>query len=129
MKAFRNPRSVHEPLGHYTHQAELDSSERLLVLSGQVGIRPDGTVPEDTIEQMGVVFDNIFRNLEAANMAPADIVKLTYYVVGEIDLEKRRALVASRLGEHKPCSTLLFVAGLASPAYKIEIEALAARRE
>lgn len=129
MKAFRNPPSVHEPLGHYTHQVELDGSERLLVLSGQVGIRPDGTVPEDTIEQMGVVFDNIFRNLEAANMGPADIVKLTYYVVGEIDLEKRRALVASRLGEHKPCSTLLFVAGLASPAYKIEIEVLAARRD
>jgi enamine deaminase RidA (YjgF/YER057c/UK114 family) len=125
MKKFRNPREVHQPLGSYSHQVEISGNERMLVLSGQVGMREDGTVPEDPIEQMEIAFENIFRNLRAANMDVKDIIKLTYYLVGEIDTTKRRELVVSKLQGHKPCSTLLFVAGLASPIYKVEIEALA----
>jgi len=125
MKKFRNPREVHQPLGSYSHQVEITGNARVLVLSGQVGMREDGTVPEDPIEQMEIAFENIFRNLRAANMDVKDIIKLTYYLVGEIDTTKRRELVVSKLQGHKPCSTLLFVAGLASPIYKVEIEALA----
>jgi len=125
MKKFRNPREVHQPLGSYSHQVEISGNERMLVLSGQVGMREDGTVPEDPIEQMEIAFENIFRNLRAANMDVKDIIKLTYYLVGEIDTTKRRELVVSKLQGHKPCSTLLFVSGLASPIYKVELEALA----
>jgi enamine deaminase RidA (YjgF/YER057c/UK114 family) len=125
MKEFRNPEDVHAPLGSYSHQLEISGNERVLVLSGQVGMRGDGTVPEDSLEQMDVAFENIFRNLRAANMDVKDIIKLTYYLVGEIDTAKRRELVASKLQGHKPCSTLLFIAGLASPIYKVEIEAWA----
>jgi len=127
MKEFRNPQDVHQPLGVYSHQVEISGNERLLVLSGQVGMRADGTVPDDPIEQIDVALENIFRNLQAANMGVKDIVKLTYYLVGEIDTAKRRELVASKLQGHKPCSTLLYVAALASPVYKAEIEAMASR--
>ena len=129
MKEFRNPQHVHQPLGVYSHQVEITEDERLLVLSGQVGMREDGTVPEDQIEQLEVIFENILRNLEAANMSAKDILKLTYYVVGEMDTVKRRAIITSKLGEHKPCSTFLYVAGLISPVYKVEVEALASRAE
>ena len=125
MKEFRNPQNVHEPLGSYSHQIEVRGNERMLVLSGQVGMRQDGTVPEDPIEQMDVAFENIIGNLQAAEMGVKDIIKLTYYLVGEIDTAKRRQLVASRLQGHAPCSTLLYVAALASPIYKVEIEAWA----
>jgi len=125
MKEFRNPQDVHQPLGSYSHQVEISGNERMLVLSGQVGMREDGTVPDDPLEQMDIAFENIFRNLRAANMDVKDIIKLTYYLVGEVDMAKRRELVVSKLQGHKPCSTLLFVAGLASPIYKVEIEALA----
>ena len=129
MKEFRNPQSIHQPVGFYSHQVEINGSERLLVLSGQVGMRPDGTVPEDPYEQMDLAFENILRNLEAANMGVKDILKLTYYVVGEMDPAKRRAIITSKLQEHKPCSTFLYVAALASPIYKVEIEAMASRAE
>jgi 2-iminobutanoate/2-iminopropanoate deaminase len=129
MKEFRNPQDVHQPVGSYSHQVEITGNERLLVLSGQVGMREDGTVPDDPLEQMDVAFENIFRNLRAANMDIKDIIKLTYYLVGEMDTAKRRELVVSKLQRHKPCSTLLFVAGLASPIYKVEIEALASIAE
>jgi len=125
MKEFRNPQNVHQPLGGYSHHVEISGNERILVISGQVGMREDGTVPDDPLEQIDVALENIFRNLQAAKMNVKDIIKLTYYLVGEIDTTKRRELVASKLGEHKPCSTLLYVAALASPVYKVEIEALA----
>lgn len=129
MKEFRNPKNVHQPLGSYSHQVEIKGNERMLVMSGQVGMKEDGTVPEDPIEQIEVALENIFHNLQAADMDVKDIIKLTYYLVGEIDTAKRRELVASKLQGHQPCSTLLYVTALASPIYKIEIEALASRAE
>ena len=129
MKEFRNPQDVHKPVGVYSHQVEIRGNERILILSGQVGMREDGTVPEDPIEQIDVALENIFRNLQAANMDAKDILKLTYYLVGEVDTVKRRELVTSKLHGHQPCSTLLYVAALASPIYKVEIEALASRAE
>lgn len=128
MKESRNPQNIHKPLGQYSHQIEITGNERMLVLSGQVGMRADGSVPEDALEQIDVTFENIFRNLQAANMDVKDIVKLTYYLVGEIDTAKRRELTASKLQGHQPCSTLLYVAALAAPIYKVEIDAWASRQ-
>jgi 2-iminobutanoate/2-iminopropanoate deaminase len=129
MKEFRNPQEVHAPLGSYSHQIEVRGNERLLVISGQVGMRQDGTVPADPFEQIDVAFENIFRNLQAAGMDVKDLIKITYYLVGELDTAKRREVILSKLQGHQPCSTLLFVAGLASPVYKVEIDAWASRAE
>lgn len=129
MKEFRNPQDVHEPLGSYSHQIEIRGSERLLIISGQVGMSEDGTVPGDPYEQIDLAFENIFRNLRAANMDVKDIVKLTYFLVGEFDIAKRREIVLSKLRGYQPCSTLLYVAALASPAFRVEIDAWASRAE
>lgn len=129
MKEFRNPKDVHRPLGSYSHQIEVSGSERLLVISGQVGMREDGTIPDDPFEQIDLTFENIFRNLRAANMDVEDIIKITYYFVGEIDTVKRREVVLSKLKGHQPCSTLLYVTGLANPAFRVEIDTWASRED
>ena len=125
MKRFHNPETVHQPLAAYAHQIEIREPKRWLVLSGQVGMRPDGTLPEDPIEQIKVALENIRKNLEAAGMGIQDLVKVTIYLVGEIDTDKRREVMAEWAGEHRLCSTLLYVAALASPALKVEIDAWA----
>ena len=127
MKEFRSPQDIHKPVGSYSHQIELTGNERLLVISGQVGMQPDGTVPEDPYEQIDIAFENINRNLTAANMEVKDIIKITYFLVGEFDTAKRRGIVLSKLQGHQPCSTLLYVAALASPVFRVEIEAWASR--
>ena len=129
MKAFRNPQDIHEPVGSYSHQIEIKGNERLLVISGQVGMRQDGTVPEDPFEQIEIAFENVLRNLHTADMDVKDLVKITYYLVGEIDTAKRREVILSKLEGHQPCSTLLYVAALASPAFRVEIDAWASRAE
>ena len=125
MKEYRNPPNVHQPVAAYTHQIEISGPERLLILSGQVGRKEDGTVPDDPIEQLDMALENLLHNLQAANMGVQDIVKLTFYLVGDWDAARRRDVMASRLQSHQPCMTLVFVAALASPIYKVEVDAWA----
>ena len=125
MKEYRNPSNVHAPVAAYTHQIEVRGPERLLVLAGQVGKREDGSVPDDPIEQVAIALQNLERNLQAANMGISDLLKITFYLVGEMDAARRREVIAARLHGHLPCTTLLFVAALAAPVYKVEIDAWA----
>lgn len=128
MKEFRNPADIHAPVGSYSHQIEV-SHERMLLISGQVGMRQDGTIPDDPYEQIDLAFENVLRNLRAANMDIQDLIKITYYLVGEFDTAKRREIVLAKLQGHQPCSTLLYVAALASPQFRVEIDAWASRAE
>jgi len=64
MKKFRNPETIHAPLAGYSHQVELADVKRWLVLSGQVGMLVDGTLPVDAIEHFKVCLDNIQKNIE-----------------------------------------------------------------
>ncbi len=125
MKFFCNPENIHKPLGGYSHQVQITGCERMLILSGQVGMRADGSIPEDPIEQLDIAFENIFCNLQAANMTVKDLVKLTLYLTGEWDTEKRRTLTASKLAGHQPAMTLMYAAALANPSLKVEIDAWA----
>ncbi len=129
MKISRNPDTLHTPLAAYAHQIEISGPERVLVISGQVGMAADGTLADDPLAQLGVAIDNVERNLEAAGMDFGDLVKLTIYLVGEWDADARRQLLASRLGANHPCTTLLFVAGLASPRLRVELDAWASRAQ
>jgi enamine deaminase RidA (YjgF/YER057c/UK114 family) len=122
MKIQRNPDTIHAPLAAYAHQIEISGGERQLVIAGQIGMLPNGEVPDDPIEQLAVALDNVERNLAAADMELSDIVRLTIYLVGEWDANARRQMVASRLGAHHPCTTLLYVAGLAAPNLRVELD-------
>lgn len=124
---LRNPAGVHAPVAAYSHQVEVSPGARWLVLSGQIGLGLDGVPPSDPVEQIEVALDNIRRNLDAAGMGVGDLVKLTFYLVGDIDAERRKQALAAFLGDHRPCMTLLYVSALASPALKVEIDAWAAR--
>ena len=127
MKQARNPDTIHPPLGRYVHQIEVRGESRILFLAGQVGMARDGTVPADPVDQLGLALDNVMRNLEAAGFEPTDLVKLTTYVVGTMDPTGRRAQLDRVLGPHFPTSTLVFVAALAAPEYKVEVDAWAVR--
>lgn len=68
MKTTRNPKKVHAPVAPYVHQIEVTGPNRWLTLSGQLGMRVDGNVPEDPLEQLKLALNNIKKNLDDANM-------------------------------------------------------------
>lgn len=125
MRQPRNPDGVHPPLGAYVHQIELTPDERLLALSGQVGMTADGAVPDDPVAQLDVALANVEANLAAAGIGVDDLVKVTFYLVGEVDLDAWRQVVAAHLGDHRPTMTLLFVARLGRPTLLVEVDAWA----
>ena len=127
MKTARNPKTVHPPVGAYSHQVEVSGNATWLVIAGQVGRSLDGTVPEDPIQQVELALENIRRNLAAAGMSVTDVVKLSWYLVGQIDMARRREVLLAWLNGHAPASTLVYVAALAAPEYRVEIEAWACR--
>lgn len=129
MKTYRNPQHIHQPLAAYSHQIEIREPVRWLVLSGQVGQDENGHIPEDPIHQLNMALEDITRNLHAANMEIYDIVKMTFYLVGNMDAEQRREVISAWLRDHRPTMTLLYVAALAAPVYKVEIDAWACRSE
>ena len=124
---IRNPKTVHPPVGPYSHQVEVTGSPRWLAIAGQVGRTLDGNVPEDPIEQVELALENLRRNLEAAGMEVADVVKWNWYLVGQVDPVRRREVTLAWLDGHEPASTLVYVAALAAPEYRVEVEAWACR--
>jgi len=126
MSTPRNPETIHAPAGRYVHQIEVANPSRLLFISGQIGRTLDGTVPAGAVEQFEVAMENVLRNLEAAGLGVDALTKLTTYVVGELDPVGRREVLDRLLGPHVSCSTLVFVAALAAPEFKVEVDAWAA---
>lgn len=76
------------------------------------------------------VFHNLKLAVEAAGGTMADIVKLNYYVVAQLDpatVPKLRPIRDRYINvENPPASTFLVVSRLMRPGWLIEIEAVAA---
>jgi enamine deaminase RidA (YjgF/YER057c/UK114 family) len=117
-----NPPTVRSPTG-YTHGLLLEGVERRLIVSGQVGVAPDGSVPATGEGQIAQAFANLRAVLEANGMGITNLIKTTVFLTDRSLLASFRAARDAVYGGHAPCSTLLFVAGLADPRFMVEIEA------
>jgi 2-iminobutanoate/2-iminopropanoate deaminase len=126
--SFTNPPCVHAPLGLYSHTVSVPAGTELLFISGQLGVRPDGTTPATIAEQADQVFSNIVLLLRAHGLEPTDIIKLTTFMVAGQDGDAVRAARLKHLGSHRPASTAVFVSELVDPAWYVEVEAIAAKR-
>jgi enamine deaminase RidA (YjgF/YER057c/UK114 family) len=122
---FSNPSAVHKP-GRYSHAALVSGATRQLVISGQVGTAPDGTILEGGEAQIGQSLANLGAILAAHGMTPANVVKVTVFITDRSLIDPLRSQRMAFFGDHIPASTLLIVAGLADPRFVVEIEAEAA---
>ena len=103
-----NPEDVAPPLGRYSHLAEVPPGHRLVFVSGQLGVLPDGTLA-----------------------GPEHLVKLLTLVAGTEHLPGYRAAQADVFAKwfpdgDFPAQSLAVVAALAGPDYTAEVEAVAA---
>lgn len=126
--AFSSPDLVAAPIGAYSHIAIVPKDYELIVLAGQIGNLPDGTIPADAETQYENALNNIAKLLHSQKCTPADIVKINTYLVRPLDSEKIRGVRQRILGDVKPPSTMVYVPRLATLELLIEIEVWAARR-
>jgi 2-iminobutanoate/2-iminopropanoate deaminase len=76
MAAFTlsNPDGVRAPISSYSHAALIAGPPRRLVISGQVGIATDGSIPEAGDAQVAQAFANLRAILEAHGMSFRDLI-------------------------------------------------------
>jgi 2-iminobutanoate/2-iminopropanoate deaminase len=122
-----NPPTVRAPGSRYSHAALVAGESRRLVISGQVGVEPDGNVPATGEGQIAQAYANLRAVLEAHGMGIADVVKTTAFLTDRALIPTYRAARDLVFAAHAPASTLLVVAGLADPRWVVEIEAEAAQ--
>lgn len=126
MNRHLTPAKIRAPFGRYHHAVEVPPGKRLLFLSGQLGVRPDGSVPIDVTAQAKVAFANVDACLVAVGMAKGDLVRLNVYLTDAAYRQPYMAVRDAYVAEPPPASTLVIVKALALPEHKVEIEAIAA---
>ncbi len=84
------------------HGTEVPPNARILFCNGQVGARLDGTVPDDPLEQIEVIFERIGVILAASKMTFQDIVKFTVYVTDKSILDDYFLVRGRIMGDHNP---------------------------
>ena len=122
-----NPESWPRPKGYNNG---IVAEGRFLAVAGQIGWNERGEFVSDAfLEQAIQALRNVVEVVRAAGGAPANIVRLTWYVV-----DKREYLsVARELGaaykeileSHYPAMSLVVVAALLEDRARVEIEATA----
>ena len=120
------PETIHPPIGAYAHAIEVPDSAKVMFIAGQVGIDIDGNVPADFAAQADLAWRNLMAILEFNGMRMKDVVKITHFLTDAADLPAYNEVRAKYLGEERPASTLLIVAGLARPDLLVEVEMVAA---
>lgn len=120
-----NPSEIYQPLANYSHAVA--SSGQLLLVSGQLGLTPDGSLPSQAVEQARQCFANIESILRKAELGIENVLRINAYV------SKRRYLADYMKARDEwlcelavpPASTLMIVSGFAQPEMKVEIEVTA----
>ncbi len=95
-------------------------------VAGTVGIREDYSIAEDVGEQARQAFVNLKRTLEAAGSNLEHVLHLTQYVTNIRDLKTIDAVFGEFFPANYPARTVVQVAALIRPEFKLEIQASAA---
>lgn len=123
-----NPSTVAAPAALYSHSVEIPPNARWLYTAGQVGVRPDGTLPDGFEAQHDQIWQNTLAILADAGMGPENIVRLNVYSTDPNGLSFVKAHREKYLKPgHIPASTWVVVSQLANPKWVVEMETIAAK--
>lgn len=110
MLRTNNPKTFAPPAAMYSHSVRVPPNARWLYTAGQVGIRPDRTLPDGFDAQHDQIWQNTLAILADAGMGPENIVRLSVYSTDPeglnfLKLHRERYLKAG----HTPASTWVVV--------------------
>jgi enamine deaminase RidA (YjgF/YER057c/UK114 family) len=96
--------------------------DRVLV-SGTAPVWPDGSCPDDAAVQTRRCFEIITQALAEAGASLTDVVSTRMFLVDSSAADAVGAVHGEVFAEVRPAATMVIVAGLLDPRWKIEIEA------
>jgi 2-iminobutanoate/2-iminopropanoate deaminase len=95
--------------------------------SGQIGRRPDETIPVEFGDQMRAALDSLSRHLEAAGASLETVSKTTVFLTRRDDFAEMNEGYTHYFRELWPARSTI-VADMVRPELVFEIEAIAHRR-
>lgn len=113
------------PASRYAQAVEVAGAGRLLFISGQIPVAPDGRLPDGFGPQCRQAWANVRAQLRAAGMDWDNLVKVTTFLADRGHLMDNRAIRQEILGERTPALTAIMT-GIFDERWLIEIEAVAA---
>jgi 2-iminobutanoate/2-iminopropanoate deaminase len=123
---------VHDPTGDvyrttsdYVHALELRGAGRLLLVSGTMGLDPDGAAGASLAEQLELVWSNLRAILASAGMTTDHIVRVTSYLRDAACVEANAAARVAALGGRAVPTTAIVVETLERD-WLVELEVIAA---
>ncbi len=116
---------AHDLKSGYSQGVAVSDTTRTLYVSGQIPVRPDGSLPESFVEQAEQAWANVEAQLKAAGMGMGNIVRHTTYLSDRKYRAENSAVRRKILGEYEPALTVI-IAGIFDEAWLLEIEAVAA---
>jgi 2-iminobutanoate/2-iminopropanoate deaminase len=123
---LHNPAGVYPAYRNYSHAAEVHGDARLLVISGLNAYAADGkTMPASFDDQGEQIWQHLGTILRGADMDYQNLISVRVYLASPGDREANTRLRMKYLGEHRPSLTVV-CCQLLDPAWKLEIEAMAA---
>ncbi|HEX5416415.1 MAG TPA: RidA family protein [Chloroflexota bacterium] len=96
--------------------------DRVLV-SGTAPIWPDGSCDPDPAVQARRCLEIIVAALREAGAEPADVVRTRMYLTSTAYADAVGRVHGETFGQARPAATMVVVAGLLDPRWKVEIEA------
>lgn len=110
----------HTTAGPYSPVLEVEAA-KLVVISGQVAIDPQGNVVGHDIEQQTrYTLENCRRQLKSAGCSFADVFKVNVFMADLDEWHRFNAVYADALPEPRPVRTTIGAKLL--PGFRIEIE-------
>jgi 2-iminobutanoate/2-iminopropanoate deaminase len=125
LKAIETPKAP-RPFSNYAQGIAVPAGARLIFVSGQVGARLDGDIPEDPRAQHELAWENVLAILAAEGLDHRHVVDAHVYITERAHIGLYREVRDRMLKGHKPAATLLVVSGLADPRLVVEVAVVAA---
>jgi len=94
-----------------------------VLVSGTAPIWPDGSCPEDAELQARRCFEIIVEALSRAGARPEHVVRTRMFLTSAQDAAAVSRAHGALFADVRPAATMVVVAGLLDPRWKVEIEA------
>ncbi len=93
-----------------------------IAVSGTAPVWPGGEVDPDVTAQARRCWEIALAALDELGGAPDDVIRTRQYVVDAADADAVGAVHGEIFGDIRPASTMVVVAGLLDPRWRVEVE-------
>lgn len=112
--------SPYEETIGFSRAVRVDNQVRV---SGTAPIWTDGSCPDDVAEQARRCFELIAAALAQLGASLADVVQTRMFITSPADADAVGKVHGELFAETRPAATMVVVAGLLDPRWRVEIEA------